>query len=813
MDGYDKDGYDINGDEKPAEDLSLSGTYDLSNISNRNASHYSDTFLNDYKQNPFFYVTFCNVGNVTTNKVVVAFYKNSTVAYPSTGVSSLAVDGYNFLGFSRSQDNSSGLVDISTATHTAVSYNKISSGSTTVNNYYYYAIYEEPAFSEGDDKKFTINYYYEGGTEKAYPSDEVTMSKGDANISHQLPTVSGATVTNGKTKITLKYSSTNFVRNIYYTKDAQTNAIAKVNLSFVNANGNTVTESFKFELPVGSLTSADVAQVLAMTDIANYVSTKNVVNYTTSDDNLKSLVVLPNDSDGSYNNKNFLGTITLSKVKYSVDVFNASNRVFQNLERSHGETFITPMPSNIGFHDAGTVVTWLITNTDDNTSFEVACGISVTVKSNIQATPIVKHTITYLDGDGNVIGTEKVAHKFEGTLNSPSVPYYNYREFVKWNSTGASIMFDSSHNITYGQVTTPLTLTPLFGNTIISTALPIATAISSYTRPFNNEKVTVSELGISLVSVDGNTTYTLGVDYDITFFDSLNGSQGDLPKIKNVSGNNGSRKIGYQIELNTTSTNSAFYGIGRYPFSGNNNTYLGAIDFTITPINFTITLGDMSVPVGTSLSSTSIDASVQSQIDAALANTGIKDTAYAKDLGTMTLSYLQSLVNTAGVYDNAIGLELLKKGKTTIDGKTYKFNKSNYEITIIHGDLTVYAINTSTPTPTPTPTPEETTLAPVVDDAPAIVLALPAAAPAADAETQTQEETTIVDNQTPTAPAPQTTDDETTDIEDAQTPTAAAPQSEQNYLWFWIAGLLLVGCGTTVFVIGKKKAKATEEDE
>ncbi len=134
--------------------------------------------------------------------------------------------------------------------------------------------YEKPLFTEGNNKTFTINYYYEGGTEVAYPSDEVSVASDGTNVQHQLPEVEGASVVDGTTEITLVYKDGSLVNNIYYKKDTQTNATVKVNLEFVNANGKTVVEAFEFELPVGSLTSTTVSDVLAMKDVAKYIASQ-----------------------------------------------------------------------------------------------------------------------------------------------------------------------------------------------------------------------------------------------------------------------------------------------------------------------------------------------------------------------------------------------------------------------------------------------------------------------------------------------------------------------------------------------------------
>ncbi len=761
-----------------------------------NNSIYSDAFMEDYKKNPFFTITFKNIGNVEGNEIVVTYYDNSNVAYPALGAPSLAVDDYNFKGFSFS-GNSNQLIDLTTVPFSSVPYERILSGETTVNNYFIHAVYEEPTSNEGEDKVFTINYYYEGGTEKAHQSEEITVTEDGGNVEHTLPVIDGATTTDGKTTITLKYENNELVRNIYYTKDTNDQASVKVSLEFVNANGKEVSETIKFDLPVGSYTSVSIADILAMPAVIDYMNSKHIVNNKTNDDNIRMITVMPNEADGSHNKDNFIGSIVLNKIEYTVNIKDLRGTTYQSFDIIHGESFKTPTASSIGYGDEGTQVTWLVTNNDDNSTMEVKANKNVTVTANIDVTPIVKHTISYVDGDGKVIGTQMVEHGFAGKLTPPTVEPYNFRYFSGWKLMSLGLITDDDYNITFGAINRPVTIEALYGG-VASELLPVASMIDSYTRPFNDKKVEVSELGITLTSVDGNTVYTMGVDYDVLFGEDRFSLSDEFPKIKNVSGANGSQEVFYTVVLNTTSKKSAFYGLTGIPFSGNNNSYVGYIDFTITPIEFTIALDDVSVPVGASLSSTDIEESVQAQIDAALAGTGINDTAYAKDLGDMTLSYLQTLVNKAGTYENAIGLELLKKGKVTIDGKTYKFNNKNYKVTIEHGDLTVYSLVVPVPTPTTPPT-EQTVEAAATTPAPA-----PVPAPPVDED---DEQVEIVDPTAPLAPTVDT-EDETTDIEDAQVPTTDAPEMSQNGFYIWIVGLglAIVMGGIIVFVAKKKKA-------
>ncbi len=665
---------------------------------------------------------------------------------------------------------------------------------------------------EGDDladaqKVFTINYYFEGTEEAAHQSDSITVTESAGSVLHTLPVVENASVTDGAVDITLLYTDTELTKNIYYTKNVTLpeTATVKFDLAFTNANGKDVVETMKLELPVGEKTTENINSILANADVVAFMESKGLVNNKKKDDSIVKIVVAA-EKNGNYNKDNFLGTINLNKKEYDIVLQREDGRLVDTVNLIHGETFKTPTveefkaDSNVKtLGEKGTTLMWEIS--DGTTTYQLAPGKKVDVKSNLTIKAVVTHTITYIDGAGDVLSTEEVLHGFTGALTLPTVEPYLYRNHLAWEE-GLGLFDTKTGQINSGlAISKPYTFTALYHSLVNANLLPIVVA-NDYSRQFNNTKVTEEELSIKLVDAnDPSIVYEEGVDYTIVYMDTDTNS--GMPKIKNVKGENGSQQVIYNVELITDKKKSAFYGVGTIPFNaGNTASYIGKINVEITPIEFTLTIADLSVPVGTALSSTGIDEDIQSQIDAALASTGIKDTAYAKDLGDMTLDYLQTLVGKAGTYEDALGLELIKKGKVTIDGTEYKFNKGNYEVTVSHGDLTVTSVNVPVPAPTPDPT-----TPPVEETVQAVVQPAPVPAPPVDDEADDEQ----VEIEDPVAPLAPTVDTEeaTTEIEDEQVPTTDAPEAAQNNSYIWIIGLgLAVVLGSIIVFAAKKKSAA-----
>ncbi len=460
----------------------------------------------------------------------------------------------------------------------------------------------------------------------------------------------------------------------------------------------------------------------------------------------------------------------------------------------------------------GTTLSWRFGSADG----EEFTGTE-TVSGDVHLYAYITHDVEFRDWDDDALTLDsttyswQVEHGKEPTdFNAPrnvDIPAKDGKyEFVDWSvSDGSTIKGRNTINDEYGDkaITTPYIFTP---SSEESPALSLVAEVSfddeDYNRFYNTnnfkEKNFTNRLGFELTSrlPDDDEIDLSG--YSITYRLDKNDSWVDWADLANIK---------------NSDVYTLYYKVKHDDYIGS---ITGNVNITINPVEIEIDVQDISVQQGTapSLTQTELDDYLSNAIANSSNNYGNQNALFNK-VGSPTLNVAQTANHNAPArYSDVLSLDFTIGNSGSIDtsqnGVTI-YTKSNFVITVNHGDLVVNS--TAAPQPnngddiTPTPVP---VLAAAAAPVPG-VLPTPAAD---DEETEDEPETeTIDDNPTPQGGTTQEDDETPTTetIEDDEVATASFEEENSNGLLILLAiiALLVVATGTVVAVkvTGKRNRK------
>ncbi len=644
--------------------------------------------------------------------------------------------------------------------------------------------------SSSDKYVYTVKYVYEdeNGDYIEIPSaPSITRS----NNENQYATEYYIDITNYEFKKVLvdgtkvNISSNNLVINAEINKEImfvyselQKTAKYTINISYTNADGNEVSKTDTGRAVIGAaFDAADTDFVKEL--LAGNSDTKNKVFGGRSIINTSTVKLIKADGSTEFN-------LELSSKAFYYDTYSKNTLLLEehltnNKLGSHG-SYYSANGGSVTLDASGSDFKWV-----DENGKKVTGNTRVYKDTNLYA--YIEHTVKVLKANGNV-RNESVEHGENSTYNVPTTSKDNFSHWLlQKGPSGASVDTTSDVRKLLKNITQPITLEQVDANeTDFSKVFSVTTNFTA-TR-YDRYAVEESDINLTVSKLKNGNAYTKyeveystdgGLTWDTTF-----------PTIRNAED---SKAVQYRV----TPTNKNYTG-----------EIIGTVQVDVLPINLTINVPSFTTTQGIALSAQQIadaNAAIYTELDTQLTALGIKDPSkYTVNFGTIEFAYDASLANTVATHSAALGLQMEKRGSAynpnageSTDGTVYTISKTNYNITVNHGDLTVNAVSTSDPTPGTDTTATTPAAAPI---------AAAAAAPVAADET-------IIDlTPTPQAAQPEAEQEEaqTTDIEDTQLPTTAMPEEQSATYWPWILVLIVVAGGAT-FIVTKKMRKKTAEEK
>ncbi len=484
--------------------------------------------------------------------------------------------------------------------------------------------------------------------------------------------------------------------------------------------------------------------------------------------------------------------LELNNMVFYYDTYNSNAEIFTKVFTSSGIKVARSLyTDNSGIVSLDTLkvngTTFMWVDEDGN---QVTSGSQATEDVKLYA--YIEHTVKVIDGEGNIIHNEAVEHETKSSYSVPkakNIPAANKKEFSHWKlkvgPSGADVSSRSAVQDLLKDVTESITLKQVHdGEKLLDLVFEASTNFTALR--YDRFKVEESDINLVVTKLSNGNDFT---NYDIVY--RLSGTSkwsNEFPEIRNSED---SAEVEYKITA-----------------GGYEGSIIGTVQVDVLPINLEINVPSVQTTLNTALTQTQIadfDAAIDTQIENQLLALGIVDPSkYSVNFGYIDFEYDANLVNTAGTYSTALGLSMEKRGESynpnagsSVDGTVYTISKSNYQITVNHGVLTVVDTSSNDNNQSTSTTPSTPAAAPVV----------PVVAPVVP-ETEVE----IEEQEVPTTDAPTTEDETTTEIEEQEVPTTAAPEAESSFNWLWILLLLVISAGVYMKTKMKKSFIAAKDD-